>query len=322
MTQPKKCLRAAALLLVNTLIWMNADAQLCQNGVAPETKTYEKILAQNTGNSSDTIVFPQLSLTNATLINAQLNSKIIIGNFKYTIENKEPVGLEYEVELTRRDRIYLMNEFGVFPNTPISQASKDWLSPVSYYLAAADNPLPDKSGPDFVSDGPFLLWDNVDGVNYSTTSAAFQGADSVRIRYAGISTGVAVGGLLVEFNPSIEVQTKFTLTYTYCPLALLPGVVPPVTPGRNNTQPEKGIRIYPNPAVGEITVDLSGYKEKGWLLSLYTIDGKLLQQKRIATSGGLGKFTPATFVAKGTYVLKAANPESGTVVSTRLFVNR
>lgn len=207
----KRNLYLAAGMLFSIVFVPKANAQCAGGGT--ELSISHDTTVVGFGNHTSTFSFPKLNIPGATLNSVNLNSKLVVGNYSYFLENEEDVPIDYEVILQRRDRIFLydevLNSYGLLANELREYSS-------FHSLEAMDAAF--HSGPDYVSDGPFTVWSNVDGVNHTTYNTAnYTGVGNVTLRYSASTSGFPSGGFFYDFGQSVQVEMLFRITYNYCP---------------------------------------------------------------------------------------------------------
>jgi subtilisin-like proprotein convertase family protein len=106
------------------------------------------------------------------------------------------------------------------------------------------------------------------------------------------------------FAESINVNT--TTTAVFDNVTVTGGIAPLATPGNSIVEmAAPDLQVYPNPTVGEVTVNLSAYANRAVRLELYDIQGKVLEVIEVNTSETSTERLDLSAYHNGIYLIRA-----------------
>ncbi len=106
------------------------------------------------------------------------------------------------------------------------------------------------------------------------------------------------------FAESINANT--TTTAVFDNVTVIGGIAPLATPGNSIVEmAAPDLQVYPNPTVGEVTVNLSAYANRAVRLELYDIQGKVLEVIEVNTSETSTEQLDLSAYHNGIYLIRA-----------------
>lgn len=205
----KRCLVAGLFVLVSHL----TQAQ-CSGGVAPQTIVHTYTMNNNSGIASYNFTMPKFPPSAGTLIAVRLNAHVTMPDFGYSLENNSGFASNSRVRIGKEDFLTSSAFSGdVFGNILYSSPN--------YNLSATDG-VPG-SGPDYRDSSGIPAWTQTPILNNVRTSglAAFTGMDQISFQYDSEVFQGWTGSIDASLITSGSITTVFTMTYEYCPAAIL-----------------------------------------------------------------------------------------------------
>ena len=202
----KKFLPIATGLVLAILATPSSIFSQCVSGL-PMSITYDSIVT-GTGNSSRTFTFPKFDPSLGTFLSVDLKSVVKV-SYSYTLTNTSTIAPN-----TIKTRIFRSDDIDspAFDGSPISAANQ---SPQVTTLL-----LPTQQS----TYGPAKMNYTVSNTITDGTLVNFEGAGNVSFDYqtgTSLSVSASAGGSVIFNFNSVYDTTTFSITYKYCPNALL-----------------------------------------------------------------------------------------------------